>query len=194
MIIGLAGYAGAGKDTVGKILNLCYGYRRVAFADKVKQLALLIDPAVTINRTSNPERYSLATLFHKEGMNWDKIKHHYEVRRTLQDIGQGARDVLGDRVWLNAANLEDHEVEDITVTDVRYLNECREIQSYGGQVWWIQRDGVGPANSHKSETSITADMVNRSLSNNGTLQRLVCDVAALMKYLKRGGNPNDLPV
>ena len=39
MIIALFGPPGAGKDTVGKILVEQYAYRRVAFADKVRELA-----------------------------------------------------------------------------------------------------------------------------------------------------------
>ena len=41
MIIGLTGYAQAGKDSVANSLVQNYGYTRVAFADKIKELLLV---------------------------------------------------------------------------------------------------------------------------------------------------------
>ena len=35
-VIGLTGYAQSGKDTVASILVEKYGYRRIAFADKIR--------------------------------------------------------------------------------------------------------------------------------------------------------------
>ena len=37
VIIGLSGYAQSGKDTVANILVQHYGYKRVAFADKIRE-------------------------------------------------------------------------------------------------------------------------------------------------------------
>ena len=44
MIIGLAGYAGAGKDTVGNILIEKHNFRRIAFADKIRSFIYDINP------------------------------------------------------------------------------------------------------------------------------------------------------
>ena len=44
MIIGLTGYARSGKDTVAKILVDNYGYKRIAFADKIRELLVEINP------------------------------------------------------------------------------------------------------------------------------------------------------
>ena len=41
MIIGLSGYAQSGKDEVAKVLVEDYGYKRVAFADKIKAPLLM---------------------------------------------------------------------------------------------------------------------------------------------------------
>jgi hypothetical protein len=49
MIIGLSGYAQSGKDTVAKILVDHYGFRRVAFADKIKEMVLETNPIVFID-------------------------------------------------------------------------------------------------------------------------------------------------
>jgi len=38
MIIGLSGYASAGKDSVAQILVEKFGYKRMAFADAIRDI------------------------------------------------------------------------------------------------------------------------------------------------------------
>jgi len=141
----------------------------------------MLDPGVTINKTTRPENFSLATLFIESGFNWDEIKQHSEVRVVLQTLGQASRDLLGDRVWINAANLDSHLEQDIVVTDVRYANEVQEIQNLGGEVWLVQRDGVSPVNQHPSETSIAPSMANRLITNKGSYSQLDLAVRKALK-------------
>src|SRR5690606_2560032 len=44
--IGLMGYARSGKDTAGAMLHADLGYRRVSFADPVREMALALDPII----------------------------------------------------------------------------------------------------------------------------------------------------
>ena len=46
MIIGLAGKAGSGKDEVAKILIDLYGYKRIAFADAIRDALYELNPLV----------------------------------------------------------------------------------------------------------------------------------------------------
>ena len=46
MILGLAGYATSGKDTVGRYLVEEHGFTRLAFADTLKRFALAVNPIV----------------------------------------------------------------------------------------------------------------------------------------------------
>ena len=90
MIIGLAGYAGAGKDTVGNILIEKHGFRRVAFADKIRSLVYDINPQVG--------GLTLKDIVDKDG--WDVAKAIPEVRRLLQDTGIAGRNLLGEDIWI----------------------------------------------------------------------------------------------
>src|SRR5690606_23010291 len=45
-VIGLYGYAGSGKDTVGHILESLKGYARAAYADPLRQAAEEINPYI----------------------------------------------------------------------------------------------------------------------------------------------------
>ena len=47
-LVGLSGYAQVGKDTVGKILVEKYGFERVSFADKLREVLYALDPTVRV--------------------------------------------------------------------------------------------------------------------------------------------------
>jgi hypothetical protein len=173
MIIGLAGYAGSGKDTVGKILVEQHGFRRVAFADKVKELALKVSPRVWLEGESE----SLADYLQFWCDNdWDKAKQNEQVREILQRTGQGVRDVLGDDAWIDAALCDIGYDENVVITDVRYKNEVETIAEMGGHLWWISRPGVGPVNDHPSENSIDEFDCDFNVHNVSSLKYLESSV------------------
>jgi hypothetical protein len=180
MIIGLAGYAGAGKDTVGNILIEKHKYRRVAFADKVRGLAYDINPIVE-------EKRRLQDIVTELG--WDGAKQHPEVRRILQDTGLAGRNLLGEDIWIWEAlgevvynegamgnPSEEKELgkieENIVITDVRFENEANFIRDFGGVVWQVVRDGVTPVNEHISETDLIGFDFDKTITNNGNLENL----------------------
>ena len=49
MIIGLSGYAQAGKDTVAQMLVEDYGYTRLGFADIIKKACYYLDPIISLD-------------------------------------------------------------------------------------------------------------------------------------------------
>lgn len=158
MLVGVSGYAGSGKDEVGKILVAEQGFRRVAFADKLR--AVLYD--------ASPELRSLV-----DAVGWDNAKTHDSVRSTLQRFAMAARSVLGVDVWLDAALVDvDPLFDDVVFTDVRFPNEAQRIRELGGVVWRIIRPGTEPVNSHASETSLTSADADVVIYNDSTLQDL----------------------
>lgn len=123
-LVGLAGYARSGKDTAaGALVDL--GYDRRGFADALKLLAARIG--------------------------WDGRKDD-AGRKLLQDLGVGARDLLGADVWVDA--LMSTLTGPTVITDVRFPNEVDAICDRGGVVLRIWRPGVGPALGHVSETAL----------------------------------------
>lgn len=123
-LVGIAGYAGSGKDTAADVL-VELGWQRVAFAGALKDLAGRIG--------------------------WDGRKDE-PGRRLLQDLGVAARDILGADVWVNA--LMGSLPERAVVTDVRFPNEVAAIHDHGGLVVRVVRTGVVPANDHVSEIAL----------------------------------------
>lgn len=174
MIIGLSGYARAGKDTVGQILVDHHGYERRAFADKLRAVALGADPYVNVYRPGE----SLAEQINRHGyerlsfvvdrLGWDEAKQIPDVRRLLQRLGtEGVRDNLGPHTWVDAAFT--YLPERSVFTDVRFPNEAAAIQGLGGQVWRVIRPGIEAVNAHASEQVLTADL---EIQNDCTIEAL----------------------
>lgn len=176
MIIGLTGYAQSGKDTVAKILVNQYGYKRVAFADKIRELLLEINPIMYKGNR-------LSTFIKEFG--WEFAKSNHEVRELLQDFGLGVRNILGSDVWIVSALREMDDVnQNYVVTDVRFLNEASMIKNLNGQLWRIKKIEVEAVNDHISESEMADYKVDQIFTNNGTLEDLELLVKTRMNGLQ----------
>ena len=175
MIIGITGHAQHGKDTTGQFLVTSYGFKRYAFADQLRSMALTLNPIIY---SEGPEVVTtrLADLVQSAG--WDVAKKDPEVRRFLQVLGtEAVRDHLGEDAWVDSLDkrLNDDDLtrdSDVVITDVRFLNEVRFIRRNGGEVWRVKRleyvDGMikdfdnGLGTDHPSERFINSIMADRT--------------------------------
>lgn len=184
MIIGLSGYARSGKDEAAVALQEL-GFHRVAFADKLREVIYALDPLVA----PTPEGYfvnpktpvRLQEVIDDFG--WGGYKdgpYAKEIRRLLQRLGtEAGREALWDSIWVDAAFAGAPEDANIVVTDCRFPNEAEAIVERGGEVWRITRPGVGPANSHASETGLDDWDFDVKITNEGTLEEYHGIVRAL---------------
>ena len=173
MIIGLSGYAQAGKDTVAAMLVEDYGYTRLGFADIIKKACYALDPII------NLDGMRLAHAVEKYG--WDEVKTIPEVRRLLQTMGsEVGRDLIDPQIWVELTLFNVRPEDKIVVSDVRFRNEAEEIKWRHGQVWRISRiERDGPINIHRSETDMDSWDFDQYISNNGTFEEL----SALVKEI-----------
>jgi len=175
MIIGLSGYAQSGKDSTAELLCLNYDYRRIAFADPMREALFRL----------NPKLDSITHLAHRvEDYGWDVAKREPEVRRLLQVLGtEVGRKMFGQDFWVNIAlsglNAEDR----VVVSDVRFPNEADAIKKLGGTVWRINRHNHSAVNGHASEHAMDNYMFSHVIYNDGTLDDLSDEVFMLAKEL-----------
>lgn len=109
--VALIGRAGAGKDTAGEYLVNHFGYTRVAFADKLKDVAAAI---------------------WGESARTDRVK--------LQLLGQYVREIDED-AWVNAALRDaPDDGRPIVITDCRYQNEARRLSEEGFGIVRVSAD------------------------------------------------------
>lgn len=153
MIIALSGYAKSGKDEVAKFIReLDPTFEIRKFSQKVKQFASLL--------TGVPEFMFEDQTFKNTalGRQWwtinDEGDEPMTVRDMLQKLGTDAiRDGLHPNAWVNALMAE-YRWQNWVVTDCRFPNEAKAVKDNGGVVIRIERPGVGPVNSHPSETAL----------------------------------------
>jgi hypothetical protein len=134
-VIGLCGYARCGKDTAARFIQEEYGGVTVAFAGPLRRLALRVDAFI------EPSGKKYSEIIAAEG--YERAKSCPGVRAYLESLGEGARECLGDDVWVIAAKREIQRsaYEPIILTDVRHQNEAEVVRAMGGIVVRIVRAG-----------------------------------------------------
>jgi hypothetical protein len=180
-IIALSGFARSGKDEAAKVLVNEFGFTRVAFADKLREVLYALDPIVLGREMKwhGEEGYSsgvwsVQSVIDEYG--WDHYKETpfgWEIRRLLQRLGtEAGRQTLWDSIWIDAAFANLANDAKVVVSDARFINEFEAVKARGGKIWRIDRPGVGPANEHPSEMEATTYKdFDKYLVNNGTLER-----------------------
>lgn len=181
-LVGVAGFARSGKDTIGAYLAEHHGYQRRAFADKLRELALVCDPILGEDRYGRERRYADALT--ESGYEGAKTEWS-EVRNFLVRLGAGARQVLGQDVWLDATlppdgdpffpTWESYGLKPAVITDVRYPNEAKRIQALGGTLVYVSRAAASAANGEEAQSisRVLAECAPIThLYNNGTLEDL----------------------
>ncbi|MFJ9213008.1 hypothetical protein [Streptomyces sp. NPDC102264] len=184
--IGIIGRARVGKDTAGQWLVDNRGYRRIGFADPLKEAALKLDPIVGTRTVdswdivygewedhSYTEDVRLSALVTEMG--WERAKDEFpEVRRILQELGAAIR-AIDPEFWIRAVltmvtAANEHGVPAV-VTDVRYPNEAESLKRAGFHLVYIDRPGV-PQLDHESEGALTAEDADHIVINNGSIADL----------------------
>ena len=175
MLIGLSGYARSGKDTVAELLCLNYGYKRVSFADPMRQALYVLSP-----KLDNIVRLSE----YVDDYGWDVAKQNQEVRRLLQVFGtEVGRKMFGLDFWIDIALKDLSGDTQVVISDVRFPNEADAIAKLGGSMWRINRKNHSAVNGHASEHAMDNYMFNHVIYNDGTLDDLSDEVFMLAKHL-----------
>lgn len=168
MIIGLSGYARSGKDTAADHLVEKYGFTRYSFAAPMKEAMYRLNPIVSSDSIGNFRYKDLVDVY---GL--DKAKDsHPEIRRLLQVFGtEVGRDMFGENFWVQLA-LNSAKEDLVVISDVRFKNEAEGIKAAGGQVWRINRHGIGPVTNHASEIDLDDYAFDNVLLNDYTVLEL----------------------
>lgn len=175
-LIGLMGTAQSGKDTFAGLL----GYRRIAFADALKQVALDCDP--TFRPYGAALHHRLSELVGQFG--WEYAKKERGVREFLQNLGAAVRQV-DPNFWVRAAFAQYDPDRPTVITDVRYLNEVNTIRSKGGFIVRIDRPGVESPNDHVSEHEWRQVRPDLSVLNDTTIDRLAAEADRVDAEIRR---------
>lgn len=170
-LIGLYGASRSGKDKTAKFLVDDFGFEQRNLADPIREMLLQINPIL-----DDDSAITLQEAFKYYKGDWDRIKKFYpESVELMIRLGQSARDVLGENVWLNLG-LKDRP-EKLVIADCRQPNEYWKIKELGGQVWKITKSGT---KSRGMDDLLEGYEFDAHIDNRGTLLDLRGMVQAVM--------------
>jgi hypothetical protein len=143
-IVALCGLPGAGKDTFADVLVRQYGFTRVSFASKLKDVVAIVfgwDRELLEGRSAGSREWR-----EQEDRWWAQRLNMPGLtpRRVLQAIGTDVfRRHWHDEIWLAAAEREMATLSagrrGIVVTDCRFPNEFDMLRSMGARVVCMRR-------------------------------------------------------
>jgi hypothetical protein len=144
MIIGIIGYKGVGKDTVGNYL-VEQGYVKLSFADSLKDVVAgifgwdreLLSGSTHTSRTWREE----PDLWWNEQLDWEsKYGRVLTPRHVLQIIGTDVmRNNFFDTIWIKSLERKLKNWDNVVITDCRFQNELELITRHQGKVIRIVR-------------------------------------------------------
>lgn len=198
-LIGLTGFAGAGKDTVADILCEEYGFVKFSFSDALyREVADAFGASVAFLQDRNEKEKPQAALalincddarfigrvLLTENCPLIEIPSKLEAPRKPRDIlqlwGTEYRRADDPDYWVKraqefAAQPFYDSCAGLVNTSVRFANEADWISSVG-EIWCVRRQGHGPVNGHVSEKEQPHSLV---IQNDGTIEDLRLAVARI---------------
>lgn len=114
---------GAGKTTIANLLTVSHGYRRIAHADAMKDLA-----ALAYGPIDKGEKYRLVRM---SANNLPYIEER-SGREVLQMLGQGVKQTVDRDFWLNVTrNRVTRSPDPVVNDDTRFLFEADGLREMG---------------------------------------------------------------
>jgi len=198
MIIGIDGYAGAGKDTVADIL-VTQGFTKVSFADKLRRVAsdsfevpieYFLDRNLKDKPFDKPKLITSAQLgdFCVSLGFEDKAEEVIEKfknlkvltpRNLLQQVAtEIGRDTLSPTIWLDFYKQAIDGLSLVVTPDARFDNEKELIRQLKGRVMFVSNKNVEPTETHKSGSEKwPLDKYDIVVHNDGTWIQLQYEVS-----------------
>lgn len=209
MIIGLVGFIGSGKGTVGEILEQ-KGFVKDSFAKPLKDACSVMfgwpremlegDTEVSRKWREEPDVF------------WsEKFGKEFSPRLALQLMGtEAGRNVFHKDIWVISL-LNRSKGKDVVVTDVRFQNEIKFIQDNGGIIirvkrgeepewyeaaesfnqgpkknmtWALSQSKMATVQMHQSEWDWIGSDFDYVIENNGTMNDLGNKVNEVLQFIR----------
>ena len=173
IIVGIAGKAGSGKDTLSSLLGHIaadtHDFERIGFADAVKEeCAYYVSEMIGVSRSK-----ALDLLYdrnEKEKWRWFLQGYATEFRREMH----------GDNYWVKQVEMQINRLKAeyigkgrgilIVIPDLRFPNESEWIKSVGGYRVQVVRNAVERTDSHSSEIPLSPDLIDITALNDSNIE------------------------
>lgn len=177
-LIGLAGYARSGKDSLADYFVATQFFTKRSFAEPMREALYRLNPTIDVQGYRASLRQAVDLI------GWEDLKKvSADLRPLLQRFGtEVGRNMWGQDFWVN--QLMGSLQGDTVIADVRFKNEADAVKNAGGVVWRVERPGVTKINNHISETELDGYDFDAVLVNDGTLPDLYAKAYHLAREAK----------
>lgn len=174
-VLGLSGWARAGKDTVADYLVAEHGFVKLSFAAPMRTSLEALNPIVGLSRKlGGTTTMRLDSVIHEWG--WDGYKespYGDEMRALMQRFGtEVGRNIFGQNFWVDQAMKLAQQHNKVVFSDLRFKNEAQAVLDAGGDAWRITRTGVEAVNDHISEHDLDDFPFSTHINNDGDIEKL----------------------
>ena len=148
-IIGIVGFLGSGKNTVGNFLIDQHNYRRDSFAGPLKDIVGIVfgwDRELLEGETAESREWrDQPDVWWEDRLDWANHKLNYMKRRftprlALQLWGTDVlRNHFFDSIWIASLEYRMIGAQNTVITDCRFPNEIKIIRELGGKVIRVRR-------------------------------------------------------
>jgi hypothetical protein len=210
MIIGVCGFIGSGKDTVADYLVNLHQFRRESFANSLKDAVAQVfgwerDMLDGRTRQSREWREQVDPWW-AERLGIPNLTPRWILQHWGTEV---CRNGFHDDIWI--ASLENklrHSLDDIVISDCRFPNEIKSIQSTGGVIirvvrgpepewydaaisvnqgpngnltWAVSKAKLSKLQIHASETAWVGTQFDATLDNNSSMDALYSQINNLVQ-------------
>lgn len=197
MIISISGKKRSGKDTVADMLTKAFGYKKVSFADKLKEVvALGMNIPIEDFYSDKKDEILKTPLIINEEKTLDlldellKIKEYIDnythlkllmvnkeftsIRSLLQWFGtEIGRNQIDKNIWVESTLDEIYPHELTVIADVRFKTERDAIKDVCGISILVKREVLDESDSHISENDLGDDSeYDVVINNNSSISKL----------------------
>lgn len=142
MIVGVAGPAGSGKDTVGLWFQQQYGFTRYAMAGSLKAAMAVMGFPEPNDRKLKEQRIP---------------GFAFTWREAAQRLGTEWGRALDPDIWVKISERQiDLWYDSIVITDIRFENEAAMVRKLGGSILHLKgrKVDLGISARHQSENPV----------------------------------------
>lgn len=181
-LIGLTGYKGSGKTTLAKVAQEEFGFVRMGFAGRLKDIICTLWPAFTYDQLYGEKKEEVVEEYGKS------------AREVMQVVGTDLLRGYDPDVWVRymRQGLEGcqawfgEHTSPLILDDLRFDNEAALVKELGGEVWKVVRRGDLLSDSHVSEQGVKEQMVDMLVLNSIDLEQYQANCRRQLKEFVNG--------
>lgn len=172
MLIAIHGFKQSGKDTLADLLVKEYGFKKVAFADRLKEaLHLIFNVPRAWLWGSDEDKQKLTKVAWSDFENFDKSEKDDETFLSVRELMQiFATEICRSKIpgiWYRYLPI--HPEENLVVSDLRFSNEAEFLKENKAILIKVNRPSAR-GGEHESEAGLPDKMMDFVLSNDADLE------------------------